>query len=129
MPAEFEDPSIAPREAQAIGRPQILRWALLTALVGAVISMLGPTLSLFGTFGPVQAFPAQGEGDGTLVLHFISGAAAPFLFVGAGLALAACVEVRGALEPIDTGTIFRLWLTWGLLTVTLIGIFFVPGNP
>ena len=129
MPAEFEDPSIAAREAQGIGRPQILRWAMLTASAGAVISMLGPMLSLFGTFGPVQAFPAAGEGDGTFVLHFISGAAAPFLFVGAGLALAASVEVRRALEPIDKGTKFRLWLTWGLLGVTCIGVFFVPGTP
>ena len=129
MPAEFEDPSIAAEEARRIGRPQILRWALLTALAGAVISMLAPVLTLFGMLDPVQAFPAQGEGDGTFMLYFISGAAAPFLFVGAGLALAASVELRRALEPIDKGTTIRLWLTWGLLAVTGIGVFFGPGTP
>ncbi len=129
MPAEFEDPGLAAKEARGIGRPQILRWALLTALIGAVISMLAPVLSLFGTFGPVQAFPGEGQGDGTFMLHFISGAAAPFLFVGAGLALAASVEVRRALEPIDKGTKIRLWLTWGLLAVTCISVFFGPGTP
>ncbi len=129
MPAEFEDPGLAAKEAQSIGRPQILRWALLTALVGAVISMLAPVLSLFGTFGPVQAFPAEGQGDGRFLLHFLSGVAPPFLFVGAGLALAASVEVRRALEPIDKGTKIRLWLTWGLLAVTCISVFFGPGTP
>ena len=129
MPAEFEDPSIATEEARKIGRPQILRWALLTALVGAVISMLAPVLSLFGIFGPVQTFPAQGEGDGTFMLHFISGVAAPFLFVGTGLALAASVELHRARDLIDIATKIRLWLTWGLLAVTVIGVFFTPGNP
>jgi len=129
MPAEFEDPSIAAKEAQSIGRPQILRWALLTALVGAVISMLAPVLTLFGILGPIQAIPAQGEGDGTFVLHFLAGVAPPFLFIGGGLALAASVEVRRAREVIGKATIIRLWLTWGLLAVTCISVFFGPGTP
>ncbi len=129
MPAEFEDPSIAAKEAQNIGRPQILRWALLTAIVGAVISMLVPVLDFLGFLSPVQSFGPQGEGDGTFVLYFLSGVAPPFLFIGAGLALAASVEVRRALEPIDKGTTIRLWLTWGALAVTGIGVFFGPGNP
>ena len=129
MPAEFEDPSIAAKEAQSIGRPQILRWAMLTAAAGAVVSMLSPILNLFGVLDPVQSFGPEGEGDGVFVLHFISGVAPPFLFIGAGLALAASVEVRRALEPIDKGTTIRLWLTWGALAVTGIGVFFGPGNP
>jgi hypothetical protein len=129
MPAEFEDPSTQIKDAQNIGRPQILRWALLTALIGAVISMLGPVLAVFGLFGPVQAFPAQGEGDGIFVLHFLSGVAPPFLFVGAGLALAATVEMRRAPEPVDSGTKIRLWLAWGLLAITFLGVFIIPGTP
>ena len=129
MPAEFEDPGLAADEARKIGRPQILRWAMLTALAGAVISMLAPVLTLFGLLDPVQAFPAPGQGDGIFMLHFLSGVAPPFLFVGAGLALAATVEVRRAREPVERGTKIRVWLTWGLLAVTGIGVFFAPATP
>ncbi len=129
MPAEFEDPSIAAKEAQNIGRPEILRWAMLTAVFGAIISLLTPVLSLFGLLDPVQTFGPEGEGDGMFALHFISSVAPPFLFIGAGLATAATVEVRRALDPIEKGTIIRLWLTWGALAIIGIGMIFGLGSP
>ena len=129
MPAEFEDPSIAAKEAQNIGRPQILRWAMLTAIVGAAISLITPVLSLFGFLDPVRTFGPEGEGDGVFMLHFISGVAPPFLFIGAGLALAATVELRRTVEPIGKSTKFRLWITWGALALISISIFFGAGNP
>jgi hypothetical protein len=63
------------------------------------------------------------------VLQFLSGAAAPFLAVGAGLALAATVEVRRAMEPVEKLTKSGLWLAWGLLVLAALGFFFPTGNP
>jgi hypothetical protein len=129
MPSEFDDPDLAPIRARQIGRRQILRWALVTAAVGAGAAWLGPVLGALGVNGPPRSFSQDGGGDGLFVLQFLSGAAPPFLAVGAGLALAATVEVRRAMEPVKTSTKSSLWLAWGLLALAALGFFFSAGNP
>ena len=129
MPSEFDDPDLAPIRAQQIGRRQILRWALLTAAAGALAAWLGPGLAGLGVDSPPRDFSQDGGGDGMFFLQFLSGAAAPFLAVGTGLALAATVEVRRAAEPVKISTKSSLWLTWGLLAVAALSFNFSSGNP
>lgn len=129
MPSEFDDPDLAPIRARQIGRRQILRWAVVTAATGAVAAWLGPVLAVLGVYGPPRTFSQDGGGDGMFVLQFLSGVAPPFLAVGTGLALAATVEVRRAMEPVERATKSVLWLAWGLLALAALGFFFSTGNP
>ena len=129
MPSEFEDPRLAPLRARAIGRPQFLRWAMGTAAIGAVTSNLAAVLAALGTAPADQAFGPPGAGDGMFVLQYLSGVAPPFVFIGAGLALAATVEVRCAAQEVGSGTILAVWVTWALLALGAGGILFPAGNP
>jgi hypothetical protein len=129
VPSEFDDPDLAPIRARQIGRRQILRWAVVTAVAGAAAAWLGPVLAVLGVNGPPRAFSQDGGGDGMFVLQFLSGAVPPFLAVGAGLAVAATVEVRRTMEPVERSTKSALWLTWGLLALAALGFFFSTGNP
>ncbi len=129
MPSEFEDPRLAPIRARGIGRPHFLRWALLTAAIGAAISNLDAVLAAIGMPSADQALPPTGAGDQMFVLQFLGGAAPAFVFIGAGLALAATVEVRRAAEEVGSGTILAVWVTWALLALGALGILWPAGNP
>ncbi len=129
MPSEFEDPRLAPLRARAVGRSQFLRWAMGTAAIGAVTSNLAAVLAALGTAPADQAFGPPGAGDGMFVLQYLSGVAPPFVFIGAGLALAATVEVRRAAQEVESGTILAVWVTWALLALGAGGILFPAGNP
>lgn len=129
MPSEFEDPRLAPLRARAIGRPQFLRWAMGTAAIGAVTSNLAAVLAAIGAAPADQAFGPAGAGDGIFVLQYLSAVTPPFVFVGAGLALAATVEVRRAAEEVASGTILAVWVTWALLALGALGFFLPTGAP
>ncbi len=129
MPSEFEDPDLAPVRAREIGRRQILRWAVVTAAAGAVVAWLGPVLAALGAGGPTQAFTPGGGSDGKLALEYLSALVPPFVAVGAGLALAATVEVRRAMDPVESRERLGLWLAWGLLALAALGFFLASGTP
>ena len=129
MPSEFEDPRLAPLRARAIGRPQFLRWAMGTAAIGAVTSNLAAVLAAIGTAPADRALGPPGAGDGMFVLQYLSAVTPPFVFIGAGLALAATVEVRRATEEVASGTILAVWITWALLALGALGFFLPTGAP
>jgi hypothetical protein len=129
MPSEFEDPELAPIRAQEIGPQQILRWALLTAVAGAVMSWLRTVLLAFGASGPSDSLSQLGSGGGIFGLIFFSGLTLPFVTVGTGLAIAATVEVRRATEEAGSGTELAVWVTWALLALGALGVFLPAGNP
>ena len=122
MPSEFEDPDLAPIRAREVGRAQFLRWALMTAAIGAINANLDNVLAAMGTAPADQAFGPPGAGDAMFVLHFLSSIAAPFVFVGGGLAIAATVEVRRAAEKVGAGTKWAVRITWALLALGALGI-------
>ncbi len=129
MPSEFEDPELAPIRAQEIGPRQILRWAFLTAAAGAVMSWLRPVLLAFGAGGPPDSLSQLSSGGGISGLIFFSGLALPFVTVGAGLAVAATVEVRRATEEAGSGTVLAVWVTWALLALAALGVLLPAGSP
>ena len=129
MPSEFEDPRLAPLRARAVGRPQFLRWAMLTAAIGAVTSNLAAVLAALGTAPADQALPPPGAGEPMFLLQYLTGVAPLFVFISGGLALAATVEVRRAAQEVRSGTILAVWITWALLALGAGGILFPAGNP
>ncbi|MCH8918449.1 MAG: hypothetical protein IIC52_10375 [Proteobacteria bacterium] len=129
MPSEFEDPDLAPIRARQIGRRQILRWAVVTAAAGAVVAWLGPVLTVLGTGGPTEGFSPGDGSDEKVALEYLSALVPPFVAVGTGLAVAATVEVRRAIDPVESRERLGLWLAWGLLALAALGFFLAPATP
>ncbi len=128
MPSEFEDPDLAPMRARQIGRRQILRWALVTAAAAALVAWVGPVLMVLGAGGPTQGVPPGGGSDEKVALEYLSALVPPFVAVGTGLAVAATVEVRRAMDPVGISTKSVIWLTWGLLILAVLGFLLPTGN-
>ena len=129
MPSEFEDPDLAPRRAAGIGRRQFLRWALVLALIAAASANLDALLAALGGPAPGGATPSGPGAEHAFALEFLGAIGPPFLAIGAGLAIAATVELRRGTEAAGSGTVLALWLTWGLLGLAALGLFWPAGNP
>ena len=81
------------------------------------------TATVIGGKGPRQTL-SQGGDDRVLMVQFLSGAAVPFLAVGAGLTLAATVEVRSAIDPVHNLIKIRILAGLGLAYVGHTGFLF-----
>jgi hypothetical protein len=133
MTAEFEDPALAPAHARKIGRPQFLRWGLMTAGMGAVSANLNAILTAVGAAAvPLGLSQPAASGDQVFLLYLIGNSAPACVFLGTGLALASTTEVRRALktaQEVDSGHILGVWVTWALLGLAVLGIISPAGTP
>ncbi|MDH3240010.1 MAG: hypothetical protein OEO83_05020 [Alphaproteobacteria bacterium] len=133
MTAEFEDPALAPAHGRKIGRPQFLRWGLITAAMGALSSNLNTILAGLGAPAvPVGLTQPAPTGDQDFLLYLMGNSAPACVFVGAGLALAATTELRRALktaQEVASGQILAVWATWALLGLAFLGVISPAGTP
>jgi hypothetical protein len=115
-----------PLPAAAEGRRRILGWALLAASAAALAANLNTLLTLFG------APPAAGGEDQVQALLFLGRTAPAFVFAGAGLALAATVEMRRAttgMQAPGRGERALLKIAWLLLGLAVLGAVSPTGIP
>ncbi len=112
--------------ATRAGRRRILGWALGAGAGAALAANVDALLTLFGV-------PPAGGGEGQLQAFALLGRTAPALiFAGAGLALAATVELRRATTGTQAprrGERARLRTAWALLGLAVWGVVSSAGIP
>ncbi|HSR55517.1 MAG TPA: hypothetical protein VLN73_04720 [Alphaproteobacteria bacterium] len=132
MSSEFKLSPLAPTRAREVGQPRFLRWAFLTAAMGALSSNMNVVLTTLGVPPvPLGVFEPALQ-DQVFFLYFLANVAPPCIFVGGGLALAATVELRQTARSspeVPSGAVLSVWTTWTLLFLAVLGIVSPAGTP